>query len=590
MRRAGEDANVTGGTQRSPRDRSAFVMRCAVTIVLAFLQTCAGGGATTVLAAQEQERLVPEAEIETAPVEVDGLLLFRVRGASSMPAGTRAANISRRIEAVAADASIPSSALRVAEADGLDWIMAGSRPLVAVTEADARLEQLTRSELAVAHLARIRQAIEEYRQARSPDAVRLRLRDAAGATFAFLAAVAIVLALSRWLHRVIGRRVERLAQRIEPGTGTTDIRALALPRAERVVAALHQALRLLSGIALLGILFEFLSFVLGLFPGTRYLSNNLVGLVVGPLSTMGQAAIARLPDFMFLAVLFVVLRVVLRLLRVMFDAVQRGTLRLSGFEPEWAQPTYKIVRFAIIAFGVVVAYPYLPGSGSAAFKGVSLFVGVLLSLGSSSAVANLIAGYSLIYRNAFKVGDRVKIGDVIGDVTESRIQVTRLRSLKNEEVVIPNSAILVGQVINYSALARKDGLILHTEVGIGYETPWRQVEAMLLAAAERTPDILRSPAPFVLQTALANFAVTYELNVYCATASRMLEVYADLHRRILDVFNEYGVQIMTPAYMADPTIPKVVPPDQWHAAPADGTDGRDTGAIAPSARPRAVGS
>jgi small-conductance mechanosensitive channel len=153
-----------------------------------------------------------------------------------------------------------------------------------------------------------------------------------------------------------------------------------------------------------------------------------------------------------------------------------------------------------------------------------------------------------------------------------------------------NSAILVGQVINYSALARKDGLILHTEVGIGYETPWRQVEAMLLAAAERTPDILRSPAPFVLQTALANFAVTYELNVYCATASRMLEVYADLHRRILDVFNEYGVQIMTPAYMADPTIPKVVPPDQWHAAPAHGTDGRDTGAIAPSTRPRAVGS
>jgi small-conductance mechanosensitive channel len=133
-------------------------------------------------------------------------------------------------------------------------------------------------------------------------------------------------------------------------------------------------------------------------------------------------------------------------------------------------------------------------------------------------------------------------------------------------------------------------LILHTEVGIGYETPWRQVEAMLLAAAERTPDILRSPVPFVLQTALANFAVTYELNVYCADASRMLEVYADLHRQILDVFNEYGVQIMTPAYMADPPIPKVVPPDQWPTAPADGTDRRNTGTIASGVRPRAVGS
>jgi len=581
-----ETARVTHRPR--PRDKTVIVMRCAVTIVVAFLPAWAGGCAATALAAQGA--LAPEAEIETAPVDLDGHVLFHVRGASSMPAERRAANIASRIAAIAADSSIPVNALRVSEADGLEWIMAGNRLVVAVTDADARLELLTRSELAVAHLARIRQAIEEYRHARNPDAVRRRLRDAAGATFAFLAAVAIVLALSRWLHRIIGRRVEKLAQRIEPGTGTTDFRVLALPRAERVVAALHQALRLLSGIVLLGIVFEFLSFVLGLFQGTRYLSNNLVDLVVGPLSTMGQSAIARLPDFMFLAVLFVVLRVVLRLLRVMFDAVQRGTLRLSGFEPEWAQPTYKIVRFAIIAFGVVVAYPYLPGSDSAAFKGVSLFVGVLLSLGSSSAVANVIAGYLLIYRRAFKVGDRVKIGDVIGNVTESRIQVTRLRSLKNEEVVIPNSTILVCQVINYSALARKDGLILHTEVGIGYETPWRQVEAMLLAAAERTPDILRSPVPFVLQTALANFAVTYELNVYCADASRMLEVYADLHRQILDVFNEYGVQIMTPAYMADPPIPKVVPPDQWHTAPADGTDRRNTGAIPSGVRPRAVGS
>jgi small-conductance mechanosensitive channel len=166
------------------------------------------------------------------------------------------------------------------------------------------------------------------------------------------------------------------------------------------------------------------------------------------------------------------------------------------------------------------------------------------------------------------VGDLVKIGDVIGEVADSRIQVTRLRSLKNEEVIIPNSTILTAQVINYSALARTEGLILHTEVGIGYETPWRQVEAMLLAAAERTPGILRRPPPFVLHNRLADFAVIYELNVYCADAGTMLEVYTSLHRHVLDVFNEYGVQIMTPAYMADPAEPKVVPREQWHAAPA----------------------
>ena len=271
-----------------------------------------------------------------------------------------------------------------------------------------------------------------------------------------------------------------------------------------------------------------------------------------------------MPNLAFLVVLFVVFRVVLRVVRLLFDALEKETLRLSGFEPDWSIPTYKIVRVALIAFAVVIAYPYLPGAQSDAFKGVSLFVGVLISLGSSSAIANLIAGYLLIYRRAFKIGDRVKIGDVIGDVTESKIQVTRLRSLKNEEVVIPNSQILGGEVTNYSAIARREGLILHTEVGIGYETPWRQVEAMLLTAAERTPDILRTPAPFVLQRALANFAVTYELNVYCDKPGRMLEVYSDLHRQILDVFNEYGIQIMTPAYMADPPEPKIVPAAQWY--------------------------
>ena len=535
-------------------------------LVAALLLWPAPGGIVESLSAQE--RLAPEAEIDTEPVELDGEVLFRVRGASSFPADRRAAGIRTRIQAVAADASIPLSALRISEADGLEWIVVGDRPIVAVTDADARLEQLTRSELTTAHLSRIRQAIEEYRRARSPEARRRGLRDSAGALVVFVGSVALVLVLSRWLRRRIGRRIDRMAHRVAPPSESSSIRAIAMPRVERLVAAFHQALHLLTALLLVVIVFEFLSFVLGRFPGTRYLSNNLTAFVVGPLTTMGFAIVSELPNLAFVAVLFVVIRVVLRLLRVIFDAIQRGTIRLSGFEPDWAQPTYKIVRFAIVAFGVVVAYPYLPGSESDAFKGISLFIGVLFSLGSTSAVSNLIAGYMLIYRRVFKLGDLVKIGDVIGDVTDFRIQVTRLRSLKNEEIVIPNSQILGGQVINYSALARTDGLILHTEVGIGYETPWRQVEAMLLAAADRTPGILRRPAPFVLQNRLADFAVIFELNVYCAEAHTMLEVYTDLHRHILDVFNEYGVQIMTPAYMGDPAQPKIVPRDQWHAAPA----------------------
>jgi small-conductance mechanosensitive channel len=174
----------------------------------------------------------------------------------------------------------------------------------------------------------------------------------------------------------------------------------------------------------------------------------------------------------------------------------------------------------------------------------------------------------MIYRRAFKTGDRVKIGDHVGEVLSTRLLVTHLRTPKNEVVAVPNSRILGAEVLNYSSMARDRGLILHTTVGIGYETPWRKVEAMLLEAASRTPGLLREPAPFVLQRSLGDFAITYELNAYCDTPETMLALYTAMHRNILDVFNEYGVQIMTPAYEGDPEKPKVVPKGEWYQPPA----------------------
>ena len=212
--------------------------------------------------------------------------------------------------------------------------------------------------------------------------------------------------------------------------------------------------------------------------------------------------VANIPSLVFLTVLFFVVRLALRLIRLFFDAVEHGRVTLASFDAEWAQPTYKIVRVAVIAFGLVVAFPYIPGSESDAFRGVSLFIGIVFSLGSSVAISNIIAGYMMTYRRAFKVGDRIKVGNATGDVIQTRLQVTHLRSVKNEEIIIPNSQILAGEVLNYSSLAKANGLILHTEVGIGYETPWRQVEAMLLLAAARTPGLSSEPPPFVLEKAL----------------------------------------------------------------------------------------
>ncbi len=309
-------------------------------------------------------------------------------------------------------------------------------------------------------------------------------------------------------------RIARIADgRLQRKIGRIGIKNYELVRQERVRDVFRGLLRGVAGLVLLAITLAFLSYSLGQFPWTRGTSAGLVSLVVGPLQTMAQGVVRQIPNLIFLAIFFVVVRFILRMTRLLFEGIGRGFVTFANFEPEWAAPTYKIARLAIVAFAIVVAYPYVPGSDSDAFKGVSLFVGVLLSLGSSSAIANVIAGYSLTYRRAFKIGDRVKIGGLVGDVTDQKLQVTRLRSPKNEEFVIPNSQILNGDVVNYSTLAHTHGLILHTDVGIGYETPWRQVEAMLLMAADATPGMLREPRPFVLQKALGDFAVTYELNV-----------------------------------------------------------------------------
>jgi small-conductance mechanosensitive channel len=283
---------------------------------------------------------------------------------------------------------------------------------------------------------------------------------------------------------------------------------------------------------------------------------------------MGIGLLESLPGIVFVAVLAIVTRYVLKLTRLYFESIERGTVTLDRFDREWALPTYKIARLLVIAFAVVVAYPYIPGSNSEAFKGVSIFLGVVFSLGSSSVIGNLMAGYTMIYRRAFKVGDRISIENLTGDVMERRLMVTHLRTVKNEEIIVPNSTIINSNIINYSTLAGSRGLILHTTVGIGYGTPWRQVEAMLRVAAERTPGLLKEPPPFVLQKSLGDFAVTYELNAYCDNPQAMGRLYTAMHQNVLDVFNEHGVQIMTPAYEGDPEKPKVVPKEQWYQTPA----------------------
>ncbi len=356
-----------------------------------------------------------------------------------------------------------------------------------------------------------------------------------------------------WLGRRAVRRIDReLDGRVKEQLTGLEARFMRIVSASHVWNALRGVRKFIWSMATVIAAVLYLDYVLHLFPWTRLFASRLWSLLIDPLRSMGEHVIAAIPDLVFLVILVFVTRYLLKTIRLFFVALAEGTTPLVNFERDWAWPTYRLVRFFVIAFALVVAYPYIPGSQSDAFKGISLFLGVIVSLGSSSVIGNIIAGYTMIYRRAFRVGDRVKIEEHVGDITESRLLVTHLRTPKNEEIVIPNSVILNSSVVNYSTLARKGQLILHATVGIGYETPWRQVEAMLLQAADRTEGLLKEPKPFVLQKQLGSFDVSYEINVYCDNAQAMNRLYTRLHRNILDQFNEYGVQIMTPAYEGDP--------------------------------------
>lgn len=505
--------------------------------------------------------LAEETQVPMAPVTIDGTVLFNLRGVSSLPAEERAARISKRIEEVARDPAFDPANLTIADDGTITKIMAGETLILGIIDADARAEGVGRRELALVASDRVRRTIVQYRTDRQPGAILAGVLRALGITVA----LALGLAVFLWLWRHVD---EKLTARLERRLRKMGVEAVQVGSAERAGDALGGALRAVRTMALLAAVFLYSNMVLGLFPWTRPIHARLTSWVLDPLRVMGRGVVDSIPNLIFLAILFVLLRWTIGLTRLFFNAVERGSVTVAGFDPEWATPTFKIARLLVIALGVVVAYPYIPGSSSSAFKGVSIFAGIIFSLGSSSVISNLIAGFTMTYRRAFRIGDRVRIGTVEGDVAEVRLQVTHLRTPKNEDVVIPNSMILNGEVVNYSTLARSRGLILHTTVGIGYETPWRQVEAMLLMAAERVEGLLREPLPFVLQKALGDFCVTYELNVYCDRPQAMPQLYTELHRSILDVFNEYGIQIMTPAYEGDPEQPKLVPREQWFTAPA----------------------
>ncbi len=292
------------------------------------------------------------------------------------------------------------------------------------------------------------------------------------------------------------------------------------------------------------------TYIFSFFPGTQQIAAGIINQVFDFVESLEAAASKFLPNLVTLILIFIFARYVLRLLRFFNEGIQAGKIKIIGLHKELAEPTYQLLRILTIALAVVAAYPYLPGSDSPVFRGITIFVGFLLSVGSTALVTNVVSGVVLTYTRGMRIGDRVKIGDTVGDVIERTLLVTRIRTIKNVVVSIPNSMVLNNEIINYSAPSVKESLILHTGVTIGYDVPWRQVHDLLIQAALATGNIQHAPKPFVLQTSLDDYYVSYELNAYTIDPKLMAGTYSDLHQNIQDGFNAASVEIMSPAYTA----------------------------------------
>jgi small-conductance mechanosensitive channel len=432
----------------------------------------------------------------------------------------------------------------------------GDMVVMTVTDRDAQPTGKTRQVVATDYAAKIQAALAKSREQLS---ARSLIIDTALALLDTVIFVAILI----FFHKTF----PKIYAKIESWRGTVlhpvKIQRVELLSADQLAAALTGMARTIRILAVLILIYIYLTTVLGIFPWTRSISAALFTAVLSTLQTIGQAFATYVPDLVSIAVIIVVTRYILKVIALFFAGIRRGAITFAGFHQDWAEPTYKIVRFLVIVFAAIACFPYIPGSQSEGFRGISVFLGLLISLGSAAAIGNIIAGVVLTYMRPFQLGDRIKIADTTGDVMEKTLLVTRIRTIKNVDVTIPNAMVLSSHLINYSSSSKDHGLILHSSVSIGYDAPWQKVHELLIAAARTTTHLLAQPEPFVLQTSLNDFYVTYEINAYTDQPNLMATIYAELHQNIQDTFNEAGVEIMSPHYTQLRDGNKTAIPDQY---------------------------
>jgi len=526
--------------------------------------------ATTVHAA---DKAVPEAHAarEGMAVRVANRTIIVLRGPiAGFTAKERATGTMERIEQALASEQLPNITFESAEEGKATRVLLGGKHAFLVTgiDIDAQAGETT---LLVARAAgqRLEQAVRERREQQTPRYLATAAAFAAVASLLYAAILWLIFRVNGWAGRRLSLAAAAKAKKLHlSGVHLLDASGvLIFTRRMLTLAAWVVGLLLTSG---------WLTFVLEQFPYTRPWGEHLGGNLQDIFAQIMTAVVGAVPGLIWVVLIFLIARAVIRLTAVFFDRVEREALNIGWIDADTSKPTRQIFSIVIWVFALAMAYPYLPGAQTEAFKGLSVLVGLMVSLGASSVLGQAFSGLILMYSRAFRTGDYVRIGDTEGTVTEMGMFATRVRTGMGEEITLPNSGIMATTTKNYSRAVPGTGYIVDTVVTIGYSTPWRQVQAMLEEAARRTPGIAKAPVPIVRQTALADFYVEYRLIAYTLVEEprQRAEVLSHMHAHIQDVFNEHEVQIMSPHYMMDPKDPQVVPKDKWYLPPARPPEGQ----------------
>ena len=485
-------------------------------------------------------------KIDGYPVIFNDQTLFKIQAPTgSFSPEERANTITLRLEKFAEDNSLSIDSIKLETNEQITSIIAEDKILATLTEADAEAARKPRQELAKEYLENIKTSINQFREERTLIARIFSLVWTVLATLSLFLIFKLLDAIFPKIYNLLNRwSNERI-----PGVRIQNVNLIS---SEKVTEILISSVKFIRVIIVLLVLFLYIPFVLSFFPLTRKVSNQIFAYIIKAVSFIYESAINYIPNIFMIGLIILVTYYIIRFCQFIFKELERGNVTIPGFYQDWAMPTYNIVQFLIIALAAVVAFPYLPGFDSPAFRGISVFLGILFSLGSTSAVANTVGGIILIYTRAFQLGDRVQIGEIVGDIEDKTLLVTRIRTPKNVIVTLPNATVLNSNVINFSASARETGipLIMATTITLGYDVPWRRVHQVLLEAADMTTFILKEPKPFVLQTSLDDFYVSYELNVYTDQNRKSVYISSELHQNIQDKCNEADIEILSPHYAA----------------------------------------